>query len=376
MSQREHRSSLRVQDNQEIKWTTKDGHSQGQGRIRNISSSGMCLETDYVPNPSDQWLLSFYPTTTSQNYIPSSGQLVWHRRRKTGSAKQFWGIRFGDATAEVSSKLGEKVQQGIKKENARRTFLNSLGVLVILASIALTGYVTWLGTEIYTSMQQSNHSLLINATQQSALTLSYAQRLEATELQLESTRNELAYVTKMYQDNQLTLQGVERELESTKAVLAQTQLMLSQATGRDLEEIQRMARQELSQVSNVLEASVVELQQDNAKLVDTIKTLQAKLDHFEGDIKNIEEGRALIRELKGKIKQVKVKIRGFQRAAEDLRLDALAQKDNIRLMLGNNGYLIRNGEPVNVDMEKYKAASLENLENNTKDVKVDVTIFE
>jgi hypothetical protein len=375
MNQTEHRASLRVQDRQEVKWTTQDGHSQGQGRIRNISSTGMCLETDYVPNPSDKWPLSFYTNLGSQNYIPASGQLVWHRRR-TGAVKQFWGIRFNDSSPDVLSKLGEKVQRGIKKENIRRKIENFLGVLVIIASIFLTVYVTWLGTEIYMSMQQSSNELLDNATQQSALTLSYAQRLEATNLELVSVRNELSYMTKLYQDNQSILASAQQELTAIKSVLAETQMLLSQSTGRDLEEIQRASRQNLGQASLVLESSLAQLQQDNSKLAEEMKTLQSRLDYFEGNVKNIEEGRSLIHVFKGKIKQVKSKIRQYKRDVEDLRVAALSQKDSIRLVLGNNGYMVRNGEIVNVDMEKYRSASQEGLAADAQDVKIDVTIFE
>ena len=57
-----------------------------------------------------------------------------------------------------------------------------------------------------------------------------------------------------------------------------------------------------------------------------------------------------------KMNLVKSKIKDFRIEAKKVRTQALREMDRVRVLLGNNGYFVKNGEAVKVDIESYNSA--------------------
>src|SRR3989338_5967134 len=76
----ETRKNLRVGDNLTLSWQIKDDNVQGKAKIRNISETGMMIETVAVLPPYDNCVFSFAPTIPTNNMIPLEGRKVWARR--------------------------------------------------------------------------------------------------------------------------------------------------------------------------------------------------------------------------------------------------------------------------------------------------------
>ena len=72
----EARNNLRVKERRKIDWRVNDGDIQGRGQIRNISTSGMLLETNSNFIPTQGARFSFDTSLGHDNFIPQNGKLV------------------------------------------------------------------------------------------------------------------------------------------------------------------------------------------------------------------------------------------------------------------------------------------------------------
>ena len=380
------RSQVRIQDSRRIYWKVESGNKMGKGRIRNLSTSGMLLETNSNFVPDQNAHFSFDTNLGHDNYVPQNGQLVWYRKKSFSRNKHLCGIKFIAPGEYVSGKLRQKVQKGLRGiVTARRLRAVTSGALVVVM-VGLIGYIVRESGMIYKNLGKSNAILVDNSEQQAALTQSYASRYYTTQLRLDSTIQELEATKLLYSESETMLKDVRTELTNTKGTLSETRALLQKARD-DLAATQ----QELSQMQNgnselngrvqkisanmttlqtenesrrvELEKNISQLQVRNDTLTKEMADMETQLNYLSGNIKNITDGEALIRTYKARMKAVREKIKDFKREAELVRQKALKERDRIRMALGNNGFLIKDGKPVVVDQEKYNNAMQKALDD-------------
>jgi len=361
------RENFRVTENRRVSWLVKDSNLKGQGKVRNISTTGMLMETDFAFEPQDDIVFSFDADLGPRNFIPQSGRLVWHKQKNSQNNKFLWGIQFLEPAEFVLVKLRQRIQKGVKKFSKLQTVQNVGNFCLFTVIIGLTGYVVWMCYGIYGDLITTNQRLASAVEQQSALTQSYAHRYYASELKILSLQDELVYTKAQYQESESMVVSVNKELESTKAILKQTETMLAEAQRLNAElhgevtsatQLGNVNSAEAQRSRTEFENTIALLEEQNVKLSNEMKILQKDLNFYTGDIQSAEEGRKFIKTYKDRMKLVKFKLRHFKKEANAVKKAAQVEKDRIRLELGNNGYFIKNGNTVFVDSQKYHSEVL------------------
>ena len=98
-------------------------------------------------------------------------------------------------------------------------------------------------------------------------------------------------------------------------------------------------------------------------------------------VRNVQDGRALIASYRDRIQEVAALINQLKYENRLALISALAERDRVRLMYGNQGYFVKSGQPVQVDARQYQAASFDALSpgkipNPDPKVRVNVTVFQ
>src|SRR5262245_29939611 len=155
------RLHFRINDNRNVLWKIKEGFQRGKARIRNLSATGMMIETNgsFVP-PKEGCIFSFDTTLGHDNYVPQYGELVWSRRRTGLKNRYNCGIRFVDPGEYVEGQLRQKIQKGLLGGAAAKRLAQIFSGLLVLAIAALTGITVWMSKDVYTGMATSTGALL------------------------------------------------------------------------------------------------------------------------------------------------------------------------------------------------------------------------
>lgn len=385
----ESRKDTRVTENRPVTWHIKEKGNRGEGRIRNISTSGMMLETNTRLNPEDALNICFDAMAGENNIIPPNGRLIWSKKKAKSEDKFLSGIEFTNAGDAVINRIRQRVDTGIRNEKIRRFSVTSLSILTFVGILSLTAFIIATSLGIYQTVDQTNQDVLKSSNEQAGVTRTYVGLYNDTKAKLAAVTEELNLTKQLYQDSQEQLTSVSKELEATKLILAQTEELLAQVRhgGSDLKrEVAASAFNEAAvlKAKEELTEKVAMLEYERNDMNEKIKQLQEQLQYYEGNIKNIEEGKALIQIYRTRLKIVQSKIKGYKQEAQMTRIAAQKERDKLRLQLGNNGYLVRNGEAVKVDWAKYNAAGSTIQEEATaaavtpsaQNVKVNVTFVE
>jgi hypothetical protein len=218
-----------------------------------------------------------------------------------------------------------------------------IGLIFVIAG--LTGFVIYLSKNIGKDLNEAHTNLEEVSDQQSLLAQSFASRYKASELQLASVTSELEATKTLYAQSESMLKGVSMELASTKALLKETEDMLTDM---------RENTQSLVNISN----KTLELQNEEFDIKAQMEAIKDHLRFLAGDIKDLPEGDKFVQFFKRKMVLVKSKIKGFKKEAMQLRIAAKNEHDRIKTILGNNGFITREGRVVKVDYEKFQAADL------------------
>ncbi|HLF18134.1 MAG TPA: PilZ domain-containing protein [Candidatus Omnitrophota bacterium] len=378
------RNNLRVEDSSRVLWQIKEGVQRGKAKIRNISSSGMLLETNgtFIP-PKEGCIFSFDTTLGHDNYIPQYGQLIWSHKIGRYKNKYRCGIQFFEPSEYVQTKLRQRIQKGILRITTVQQLTQIFGGILTVAIVGLTGYTVWMSQDIYQGFSTSTERLLDTSGKQAALTRNYAQRYQESQQQLAATQQELAATKELYKQSESQLSSATQELNETKMILAQTEAMLVEAKSSQ-NNLQTVVSENEAQFANSraqFEKDMAVLQEENIQLQKEVATLQEQLSFYEGNVKNIDEGYVLVNIYRERMAVVQDKIKDFKRQARDLKRKVQNERDRIQLNLGNNGFMVREGQAVKVDMEKYLAVetadiSLDEATVVENTVEINVTNFE
>lgn len=362
------RQNLRVRENKRVLWHVKNSELIGYGRVCNISASGMLLELTSPIRLAAESLFSFDASLRPDNFIPDAGRLVWQKKKRFSRNRYLCGVQFAGVPVDGLSRLRQRVQDRIHDSVRARRLGDLVGTPLMVAFVALAGYAAYLSGNIYKDLYISNQNMSVLAGQQASLTRVYQGLYAETALQLEDVTQELDQTTYLYQQSQRMLGYASRELAAVKALLAQTEDMLALA---QTENIQFKKGQE----------AVALLRAKDVRLTDELALAKSELDKYAADVSGIQEGKKLISLYHDQIRAVKAQIKDIRRGARRTRIAALRERDAVKMRLGNNGYIVKDGQMVKVDMEQYQqvqnvnalpAASASALPK----VKVDVTLFQ
>ena len=361
------RVNLRVQERRRVSWHLKDHDLNGSGIVRNISVAGMLLETENALPTIENRVFSFDSVLGDYDFIPLTGRLIWHKKKRSLKNRYLWGIQFVEPSEYVLSRLHQRVQKGIRQLTTIRRTKSVVSLLLLVVSLSLAWYALWLSGAVYRDVQATNQKMLSVAARQAALTQEYKERYQETTHQLTRVTDELVSTRGLYQQSQAALQGISNELESTKALLAKTEAMLAQAREGNMQ-----LQQQISALGSLQEA-------ESSPSYD-IQTLDNQLIARAEQIRTPREGRTLLALYRDGIQVVQSRMKAFQQEANDARIAILREKDKIRALLGNNGYFIRDGASVRVNREQYEAAALDffpaaGTVQAPRNVKIDVTFF-
>ncbi|MBI3617135.1 MAG: hypothetical protein HY210_02820 [Candidatus Omnitrophica bacterium] len=225
----------------------------------------------------------------------------------------------------------------------------AFSVLLATGVIGLIGYAVWLGGIILQDVSQSNKGLLATATQQADLTREYQRFYADTTHRLADVTLELNQTTALYADTTRQLADVTLGLNQTTALYQESQKSL-QATQQELAVVKSV----LSQTESLLAAAQA-------------KNVKAEQQAVATGSQAGQASAALISQ--------------FKYENHLARISALAERDRVRLMSGNQGYFMKSGQSVQVDTRQYQAASFDALSpektpNPDSKVRVNVTVFQ
>lgn len=353
------RVATRVKENRRVRWQAINGDAKGQAKIRNISESGMLLETGSDFKPYDHCVFSFDADLGMENYIPQTGRLVWYRRNTVSRDGHNCGVQFIEPSDFVRTRLIHRVNRGLQWLKMRRAAANFGGVLLVLGVIVLTGFALWLQQDVVQNIQQSSTQMFVVADRQAELYRHFGMLYKKSQADLVMANDELGEMRRQYMINQDMLKNVAAELSSTRTILAQTQEALARSQG-DVSSLAANAETEITAKQMEFENAVALLTEKNRQLTDELKSLDEQLMFYAGNVMNEADAKKWLDLYRDRLGKVKEKIAHFRRQARGVRQDAQREMDRVKMVLGNNGYFMRNGQKVVVDAEKYQNVTVEN----------------
>ena len=85
---RDDRKDLRIKDKGMVPWQVKYQQREGVARIRNISATGMLMETDVSFDSTHGCIFNFDSDHVEDSYVPQIGRLVWQKKKTLKKKKQ------------------------------------------------------------------------------------------------------------------------------------------------------------------------------------------------------------------------------------------------------------------------------------------------
>ncbi len=351
---KDERKDLRIKEDEHLSWQIKYKQREGHARIRNISATGMLMETDVKFDPKEDCILSFDSDLGERNYIPRVGRLVWNRKKRFSHDKYFCGIKFLDADEQVLSRMRQRVQKGVSRFFARRRITTTIGFLVCIACIALIEYIVYSSGVIYQDVTRANNNMARTSAQQAVLTRNYTRLYKASEANLAVQTKKLEIANEIILQDQAALALFSKELEATGSLLNRTEEMLSESKSRNVE---------LSNEIAVLQAQVQAQMAREASAV-AVADVEMSMAQYRLKLQSIKNEMRLLRDKEHAVK-----------------VAALVELDNQKLQLGNNGYFVKGGQKVWVNEERYKRLDADRFqtpvtEQVNRKVEIDVTFFD
>lgn len=369
----------RVKENKQVAWFVNDSNVRGVGRIRNISISGMLIETEQPIDPHNHKQFTFAADLGHDNFVPQRGRLIWSKPKAPNSKKYLCGVRFEEPSEYILPKLEDRIQKKMQTSQNLGVINQVLDWTLFVAILGMTGYTIWMSVDTYQHMKKTNAMMEAVTTQQAELISTYKNQLETVNEELVMTSSELVTVKGelaeaqqriaqleldlqearlMYNESEQMVAAINKDLEATRQTLAETEGLLQQARANQAQagKLSSEEQQQFAERSQRLTATVSQLESENEDLKNLMRKLESQLAYYQGDVKNSEDGEELIRTYKRNIELVKSKIKQFQKDARQVMRSAQKERDQLQMVLGNNGYFMKNGETVTVDEEKYIAA--------------------
>jgi len=158
----------------------------------------------------------------------------------------------------------------------------------------------------------------------------------------------------LLEDQALLARAKAKEVALVRENLRESEFLLSKLQVEN--EKLRKKIDLLGQVSD-LRATIDRLKEKNVMLINHIASVKETDPNFDETVKTIEDGQSLLGKYKGYIREVKQRIRNFRKKEQEQKIAIQKEQDRIESMLGNNGYLVRNGENISTENKKSLANS-------------------
>ena len=347
----ESRRHQRVKDGFVLQWQAQDKAMTGQGRVLNISASGILFETDKNFTPFDQCVFLLQSLFQGKaEFLPARGRLVWNQKKGQG---YLCGVEFIDTPQGVLNLLHKRVEQIMDQVARSEKTKNIVGVILCGVMVILTIYVLHLQNTNYHTLSGSNDMVLQSSVQQAENYRTYVQKFTETKKQLEITTTKLEQVT-------LALNQATAELSSTKILLTDTQNLLAEAqseNGKLKEQLQSLDAIGIhvngAQKTEALSGVISSLKAENVKYNRQIEGLNNELKAFEVQVSNMQEGKSLLTLFRTKINEVKAKMSALNREAYYAKVAAQKERDRIATLAGNSGFLVKEGKGFSADKKSF-----------------------
>ncbi|MBN1870369.1 MAG: PilZ domain-containing protein [Candidatus Omnitrophica bacterium] len=351
---KDERKDLRIKEDEHLSWRIKYKQREGHARIRNISATGMLMETDVVFDPKEDCILSFDSALGEKNYIPRLGRLVWNKKKRFSRDKYFCGIKFLDADEQVLARMRQRVEKGVARFLKRRRITTIAGFLVCIAAIILVEYIVYTSNGIYRDITKANQKAIDVAAQQAILTQNYIRLYKASEAHLAVSTEKLEVANEIIAQDKAAIALFSKELEATGALLSRTEEMLTESNIRN---------DELNMEIAALQAQVAT---QRARQVTMAAVTDVEM--------SMAEYRLKLQSIKNEMRQLKDR----EHAA---RVAALAELDRQKMLLGNKGYFIKEGQVVRINEEQFKRLNEGEISDSAapvanRKVEIDVTFFD
>jgi len=350
------RKDLRINENASIPWQIKYKQREGIATLRNISISGMLVETDTSFNPKDECVFSFDSDQEAGIYIPQLGRLVWHKKKRFSRTKYLSGIMFMEADTMLLKQMRSRVQLGVDRFVKMRRVTTVTGFCLCAVIVGMIGALVWYSNGIYRDVATANQNMLGISSQQTVLAATSINLYRGNEIKLAEATEKLNIASQLIEEDKVAIALFSQELEATKALLSQTETMLIQANDRNVE------------INNELQAlrargGIISSQQ--AFIADK-------------NIMSIASAQSLMSTYRMRIKSVKNEIKRLKGANRAARSVAIAQIDGQKLQVGNNGYIVKDGQFVHVDEGRYSDLKISRpgTWQAEQNISIDVTFFD
>jgi hypothetical protein len=329
-----------------VPWQIKYKQRHGLAKIRNISAGGMLIETDRAFDLKDECIFSFDSNQGESTYIPQIGRLVWHKRKKFSGNKYLCGIKFVEAEEKVLQRMRLRVASGVRQFIRERRLTAIAGFVLCAVFVGLMGYIIFFSTMIYNDITKANEAALGSSNRQALLSQNLLNLYRGNEIKLADASEKLVIASRLIQEDKAAIDLFSKELEATKVLLSQTETMLIEANDRNVvitNQLQALQRPVTDQIPQLVQGAVLS------------RTLG------DGSIDSIEEARAMMAEYKIQLTSIKTELKRLQQEERTARDVTITLLENQRLQLGNNGYLMRDGEYVWVDELQFQSLTIDNL---------------
>jgi Tfp pilus assembly protein PilZ len=372
----EARKEIRIKEKNRIAWHIENSEVKGVAKIHNLSTGGMLIETNSRFKPDQNCIFAFDSALEDKdNFLPSSGRLVWSKPANEAQDRYLCGVQFLNPSSEKISKIRQRIEKGVKRLGNLQRMNTFFSIVFILSMIAMLVVLGGLVKGIYRDTISSHHRLLAAGNQQASVTRAYRQLYKDTKVKLDAVTEELILTNKLYKETQALFAEVKQELEETKGVLFETAGMLAQAKEENAKLTEKNSL-ELAKSND----RIGELETLKSQLTAEMQSLEDQIKYYEGNVKNIDEGKGLVATLHETMKTVKTKMSAFRQEAFAARITAVKEYNRLKKTLGNNGYLVKNGEAVRINMKEYNAVTVDSVIKGTTPRKsgvgnIDVTFF-
>lgn len=367
------RKDLRIKDKGLIPWQIKYKQREGMARIRNISATGMLIETSTGFDSKDECVFSFDSDWIDDSYIPQIGRMVWQKKKPFSRKKHLCGIKFIEADEHVLARMRTRVEKGVRQFLKKRRITTTIGFALCATSVGLIMFVLWFSGVIYQDVTSVNNKMMAFSGQQAMLTRNYSNLYRSNKIELTQAEGKLSVAHELIEKERAAIALFSRELEATRALLDQTETILITTSGRNVEldtEVKTLKTQMATQAQEHALAQ--------AEAQDRVQTLT---EAAREDIVTRDNAKILIEEYRLKMQSIKGEMKQFKQEDLAARTAAILQLDNQKLQLGNNGYFVKDGQVVAVDEDQYLNLTVNEFSESVaaqpeRKVEIDVTFFE
>jgi len=162
--------------------------------------------------------------------------------------------------------------------------------------------------------------------------------LEESNKTVDSMLDKQAALVKRYADELIVTKKQIAEAEALVAQLRQENEVLAKQ-----DEVNKAENAQLRGKMAEMEANVADLKQKNLALLGQIEKLEKDALLHPEKVASVDEGRSLISKFKERLRNMDRRMRTLKHEAFTAKVEAQKELDKKRSLAGNNGFLMRNG---------------------------------